>query len=132
MWIFPMGNTQTSIVLFVWGNSNENSNQRKDRDMEDEKLIKEQCEKCANDLTIAFEELAKSIAETGKEFNSLMDSAIDSVMKQSIADAFIKEMKWLDKLVSSYWFTRWYYRMKYRKAKYARIQAERYYNQNFK
>ena len=127
-----MGNTQTSIVLFVWGNSNENSNQRKDRDMEDEKLIKEQCEKCANDLTIAFEELAKSIAETGKEFNSLMDSAIDSVMKQSIADAFIKEMKWLDKLVSSYWFTRWYYRMKYRKAKYARIQAERYYNQNFK
>ena len=53
-------------------------------------------------------------------------------MKQSIADAFIKEMKWLDKLVSSYWFTRWYYRMKYRKAKYARIQAERYYNQNFK
>ena len=100
--------------------------------MEDEKLIKEQCEKCANDLAIAFEELAKSIGETGKEFNSLMDSAIDSVMKQSIADAFIKEMKWLDKLVSSHWFTRWYYRMKYRKAKYARIQAERYYNQNFK
>lgn len=95
--------------------------------MEDEKLIKEQCEKCAND----FEELAKSIAETGKEF-TLMNSAIDSVMKRSIADAFIKEMKWLDKLVSSYWFTRWYYRMKYRKAKYARIQAERCYNQNFK
>ena len=100
--------------------------------MEDEKLIKEQCEKCANDFAIAFEELAKSIAETGKEFNSLMDSAIDSVMKQSIADAFIKEMKWLDKLVSSHWFIRWYYRIKYRKAKYARIQAERYYNQNFK
>ena len=128
MWIFPMGNTQTSIALFVWGNSNGNSNQRKDRDMEDEKLIKEQCEKCANDLAIAFEELAKSIAETGKAFNSLTDS----VMKQSIADAFIEEIKWLDKLESSHWLTRWYYRMKYRKAKYARIQAERYYNQNFK
>ena len=96
--------------------------------MEDEKLIKEQCEKCANDLAIAFEELAKSIAETGKAFNSLTDS----VMKQSIADAFIEEIKWLDKLESSHWLTRWYYRMKYRKAKYARIQAERYYNQNFK
>ena len=36
--------------------------------MEDEKLIKEQCEKCANDLAIAFEELAKSIAETGKDY----------------------------------------------------------------
>ena len=123
-----MGNTQTSIVLFVWGNSNGNSNQRKDRDMEDEKLIKEQCEKCANDLAIAFEELAKSIAETGKKFNSLTDS----VMKQSIADAFIEEIKWLDKLVSSHWLTRWYYRMRYRKAKYTRIQTERYYNQNFK
>lgn len=100
--------------------------------MEDEKLIKEQCEKCANDLAIAFEELAKSIAETDKEFYSLMDSAIDSVMKQSIAEAYIEEMKWMDKLVCSYWLTRWYYRMKYRKAKYARIQAERYYNQNFK
>lgn len=131
MWIFPMGNTQTSIVLFGWGNSNGNSNQRKDRNMEDEK-IKRMCEESANNFAIAFEELAKSIAETDKEFHSLMDSAIDSVMKQSIADAFIKEMKWLDKLVSSHWFTRWYYRMKYRKAKYARIQVERYYNQNFK
>lgn len=99
--------------------------------MEDEK-IKSMCEESANNFAIAFEELAKSIAETDKEFHSLMDSAIDSVMKQSIADAFIKEMEWLDKLVSSHWFTRWYYRMKYRKAKYARIQAERYYNQNFK
>lgn len=126
-----MGNTQTSIVLFGWGNSNGNSNQRKDRNMEDEK-IKRMCEESANNFAIAFEELAKSIAETDKEFHSLMDSAIDSVMKQSIADAFIKEMKWLDKLVSSHWFTRWYYLMKYRKAKYARIQAERYYNQNFK
>jgi hypothetical protein len=99
--------------------------------MEDEK-IKRMCEESANNFAIAFEELAKSIAETDKEFHSLMDSAIDSVMKQSIADAFIKEMKWLDKLVSSHWFTRWYYLMKYRKAKYARIQAERYYNQNFK
>ena len=126
-----MGNTQTSIVLFGWGNSNGNSNQRKDRNMEDEK-IKRMCEESANNFAIAFEELAKSIAETDKEFHSLMDSAIDSVMKQSIADAFIKETKWLDKLVSSHWFTRWYYLMKYRKAKYARIQAERYYNQNFK
>lgn len=99
--------------------------------MEDEK-INRMCEESANNFAIAFEELAKSIAETDKEFHSLMDSAIDSVMKQSIADAFIKEMKWLDKLVSSHWFTRWYYLMKYRKAKYARIQAERYYNQNFK
>ena len=99
--------------------------------MEDEEVIKRMCEKSANDLAIAFEELAKSIAETGKEF-TLMNSAIDSAMKQYIADAFIKEMKWLDKLVSSYWFTRWYYRMKYRKAKYTRIQVERYYNQNFK
>lgn len=100
--------------------------------MEDEKSIRKICEDSANELSKAFEEVAKSIAETDKEFHSLMDSAIDSVMKQSIADAFIKEMKWLDKLVSSHWFTRWYYRMKYRKAKYARIQVERYYNQNFK
>lgn len=100
--------------------------------MEDDKSIRKICEDSANELSRAFEELAKSIAETDKEFHSLMDSAIDSVMKQSIADAFIKEMKWLDKLVSSHWFTRWYYLMKYRKAKYARIQAERYYNQNFK
>ena len=100
--------------------------------MEDEKPIKELCEKCANDFAIAFEKVAKSIAETDKEFHSLMDSALDSIMKQSIIDASIEEMKWLDKLVCSHWFTRWYYRMKHRKAKYARIQAERYYNQNFK
>lgn len=96
--------------------------------MEDEKSIRKICEDSANELSRAFEEVAKSITETGKVFNSLMDS----VMKQSIADAFIEEMKWLDKLVSSHWFTRWYYRMKYRKAKYTRIQTERYYNQNFK
>lgn len=128
MWIFPMGNTQTSIVLFGWGNSNVNNNQGKERDMEDEKSIRKICEDSANELSKAFEEVSKSIAEAGKGFNSLMDS----VMKQSIADAFIEEMKWMDKLVCSYWFTRWYYRMKYRKAKYARIQVERYYNQNFK
>lgn len=95
--------------------------------MEDEK-IKRMCEESANNFAIAFEELAKSIAETDKEFHSLMDS----IMKQSVAEAYIEEMKWMDKLVCSYWLTRWYYRMKYRKAKYARIQAERYYNQNFK
>ena len=96
--------------------------------MEDEKSIRKICEDSANGLSKAFEELAKSIAEAGKGFNPLMDSA----MIQSFADAFIEEMKWMDKLVCSHWFTRWYYRMKYRKAKYARIQAERYYNQNFK
>lgn len=100
--------------------------------MEDEKSIRKICEDSANELSRAFEEVAKSIAETGKEFNSLMDSALDSIMKQSISEAFIEEMKWMDKLVCSCWITRWYYRMKYRKAKYARIQAERYYNQNFK
>lgn len=123
-----MGNTQTSIVLFGWGNSNENNNRRKERNMEDDKSIRKICEDSANELSRAFEEVAKSIAETGKEFNSLMDS----IMKQSVAEAYIEEMKWMDKLVCSYWLTRWYYRMKYRKAKYARIQAERYYNQNFK
>ena len=128
MWIFPMGNTQTSIVLFGWGNSNENNNRRKERNMEDDKSIRKICEDSANELSRAFEEVAKSIAEAGKEFNSLMDS----IMKQSVAEAYIEEMKWMDKLVCSYWLTRWYYRMKYRKAKYARIQAERYYNQNFK
>ena len=128
MWIFPMGNTQTSIVLFGWGSSNENNNQRKERNMEDDKSIRKICEDSANELSRAFEEVAKSIAETGKEFNSLMDS----IMKQSVAEAYTVEMKWMDKLVCSYWLTRWYYRMKYRKAKYARIQAERYYNQNFK
>ena len=123
-----MGNTQTSIVLFGWGNSNENNNRRKERNMEDDKSIRKICEDSANELSRAFEEVAKSIAEAGKEFNSLMDS----IMKQSVAEAYIEEMKWMDKLVCSYWLTRWYYRMKYRKAKYARIQAERYYNQNFK
>ena len=96
--------------------------------MEDEEVIKRMCEKSANDFAVAFEDLVKSTAEIGKGLNSLMDS----VMKQSIADAFIEEMKSLDKLVSSHWFTRWYYRMKYRKAMYTRIQTERYYNQNFK
>ena len=89
-----MGNTQTSIVLFGWGSSNVNNNQGKERDMEDEKSIRKICEDSANELSKAFEEVAKSIAETGKEF-TLMNSAIDSVMKRSIADAFIKEMKWL-------------------------------------
>lgn len=128
MWIYPLANTQTSIVLFGWGSSNVNNNQGKERDMEDEKSIRKICEDSANELSRAFEEVAKSSAETGKEFNSLMDS----IMKQSVAEAYIEEMKWMDKLVCSYWLTRWYYRMKYRKAKYARIQAERYYNQNFK
>jgi hypothetical protein len=100
--------------------------------MEDERLVKRMCEECADKFAIAFEEVAKSIAETEKEFHSLMDSVLDSIMKQSIIDASIEEMKWLDKLACSHWFTRWYYRMKHRKAKYARIQAERYYNQNFK
>lgn len=96
--------------------------------MEDDKSIKKICEDTSNKLCKAFEELAKSIDESSNAFNSLMDS----IMKQSVAEAYIEEMKWMDKLVCSYWLTRWYYRMKYRKAKYARIQAERYYNQNFK
>lgn len=128
MLILPVANTQTNIALLGWGNSNENNNRRKERNMEDDKSIRKICEDSANELSRAFEEVAKSIAETGKELNSLMDS----IMKQSVAEAYIEEMKWMDKLVCSYWLTRWYYRMKYRKAKYARIQAERYYNQNFK
>lgn len=86
-----MGNTQTSIVLFGWGNSNVNNNRRKERNMEDDKSIRKICEDSANELSRAFEEVAKSIAETGKEFNSLMDSALDSIMKQSISEAFIEE-----------------------------------------
>ena len=55
--------------------------------MEDEKSIRKICEDSANELSRAFEEVAKSIAETGKEFNSLMDS----IMKQSVAEAYIEE-----------------------------------------
>lgn len=96
--------------------------------MEDDKSIKKIREDTSNKLCKAFEELAKSIDESSNAFNSLMDS----YMKKTIQEAYIDEMKWMEKLVCSCWFTRWYYRMKYRKAKYCRIQIERIYNQNIK
>jgi hypothetical protein len=92
--------------------------------MENERTINEICK----DFVRAFEDVGDSIAKGIEAFHSLMDST----MKNHVAEAFLNELKWLEKLGRSNWFARWYYKMKYRKAKYSRIKIERFYNQNFK
>lgn len=92
--------------------------------MENEKTINEACK----DLVSAFEDVGDSIAKGTVAFHSL----IDSTMKNYLAEAFLNELKWMEKMASSNWITRWYYRMRYRKAKYSRIKIERFYSQKIK
>lgn len=58
-----------------------------------------------------------------------MKNFAGAVFENYISDALYKESRFLEKLAKSSFLTRWYYRMKYRKAKYIRIKMERYYKQ---
>lgn len=79
----------------------------------------------ANNFIQAFLDLDDSF----KEGSEAMKNFAGTVFENYISDALYKESRFLEKLAKSSFLTRWYYRMKYRKAKYIRIKMERYYKQ---
>lgn len=79
-------------------------------------------------LLKAFEGMNESL----EDFQKACASTIESTEKHIVSALFLRESAMLIKLAESSFVTRWYYKHKYREAKYHRIKAERFFNQNFK
>lgn len=79
-------------------------------------------------LLKAFEGMNESL----EDFQKAYASTIESTEKHIVSALFLRESAMLIKLAESSFVTRWYYKHKYREAKYHRIKAERFFNQNFK
>lgn len=77
------------------------------------------------DVVRAFSDLGNSIKESSKSLGKFAGATFE----RYISDALRNEKRFLEKLEKSSFLTKWYYRMKYRKAKYIRIKMERYYKQ---
>lgn len=74
-------------------------------------------------LLKAFEGMNESL----EDFQKACASTIESTEKHIVSALFLRESAMLIKLAESSFVTR-----KYREAKYHRIKAERFFNQNFK
>ena len=79
-------------------------------------------------LLKAFESINESLEDSKQACSSI----IESKEKHIVSALFLRESAKLIKLTESSFVTRWYYKHKYREAKYHRIKAERFFNQNFK
>ena len=79
-------------------------------------------------LLKAFEGMNESL----EDFQKACASTIESTEKHIVSALFLRESAMLIKLAESSFVTQWYYKHKYREAKYHRIKAERFFNQNFK
>lgn len=76
-------------------------------------------------LLKAFEGMNESL----EDFQKACASTIESTEKHIVSALFLRESAMLIKLAESSFVTR---KHKYREAKYHRIKAERFFNQNFK
>lgn len=79
-----------------------------------------------------WEDCTRAYSESSKEFIDEANLAIESVIARDLARSMKNEVECFSKLQTSYWFTRWYYKKKYRQARLKRIKIERFYNQKFR
>ena len=78
-------------------------------------------------LLKAFEGMNESL----EDFQKACASTIESTEKHIVSALFLRESAMLIKLAESSFVTRWYYKHKYREAKYHRIKAERFFQSKF-
>lgn len=90
----------------------------------------DELEKSADNFANEIVNTFKEMEESDKEFQKSFDSILTSVSCYNIGIAIQKEIKYLLRYEKTTWLFKWYYKKRYRKARYNRIKIERFFKYN--